>query len=84
MSALGELRPSQFIFTFGVGALLDLPQLSVMVLGLQNWDVRYSHEIHEDRLLAALQRRLGRQVSRLLLPPIPPDDQQRNPAAPPG
>ena len=83
MSALGELRPSQFIFTFGVGALLDLPQLSVMVLGLQNWDVRYSHEIHEDRLLAALQRRLGHQVSRLLLPPIPPDDQQRNPAAPP-
>ena len=83
MNALGELRPSQFIFTFGVGALLDLPKLSVMILGLQNWDVRYSHEIHEDRLLAALQRRLGRQVSRLLLPPIPPDDQQNNPAAPP-
>ena len=83
MSALGELRPSQFIFTFGVGALLDLPQLSVMILGLQNWDVRYSHEINEDRLLAALQRRLGRQVRRLLLPPIPPDDQINNPAAPP-
>ncbi len=83
MSALGELRPSQFIFTFGVGALLDLPQLSVMILGLQDWNERYSREINEDRLLAALQRRLGRQVSRLLLPPIPPDDQQKNPAAPP-
>ena len=83
MNALGEIRPSQFIFSFGVGALLDLPQLSVMILGLQNWDVRYSREISEDRLLAALQRRLGRQVTRLLHPPIPPDDQEHNPAASP-
>jgi hypothetical protein len=83
MNALGEIRPSQFIFSFGVGALLDLPQLSVMILGLQNWEVRYSQEISENRLLAALQRRLGRQVARLLLPPIPSEDQENNPAAPP-
>ena len=83
MNALGEIRPSQFIFSFGVGALLDLPQLSVMILGLQNWEVRYSQELIEDRLLAALQRRLGRQVAQLLHPPIPPEDQDHNPAAPP-
>lgn len=83
MSALGEIRPSQFMFSYGVGALLDLPQLSVMILGLQNWDVRYSQELSENRLLAALQHRLGRQVAQLLHPPIPPEDQDNNPAAPP-
>ncbi|MEY3334184.1 MAG: hypothetical protein RLZZ176_2487, partial [Cyanobacteriota bacterium] len=32
---VGELRPSQILFSFGVGAVLDLPNLSVMVMGLE-------------------------------------------------
>ena len=62
MNELGELRPSQLIFTFGVGALVDLPNLSALIMGLDDWDTRYSQEIEEDRLLAAIQKRLGGQV----------------------
>jgi len=40
MNELGELRPSQLMFTFGVGALVDLPNMSAIVLGLDDWDTR--------------------------------------------
>ncbi|MFM8442175.1 MAG: DrmB family protein [Methylococcus sp.] len=82
MNELGELRPSQLIFTFGVGALVDLPNLSALIMGLDDWDTRYSQEIEEDRLLAAIQKRLGGQVGKLYLPPIRQDDMDRDPAAP--
>ena len=82
MNELGELRPSQLIFTFGVGALVDLPNLSALIMGLDDWDTRYSQEVEEDRLLAAIQKRLGGQVSKLYLPPIRQDDMERDPAAP--
>ena len=59
MNELGELRPSQLIFTFGVGSLVDLPNMSAMVMGLDDWDTRYCKELEEDRLIAAMQRRLG-------------------------
>ena len=51
---VGELRPSQILFSYGVGALIDLPYLSVMVMGLDDWDTRYLKDIGEERLLAAL------------------------------
>lgn len=82
MNELGEIRPSQLIFSFGVGALLDLPNMSVLVMGLDDWDTTYCREISEDRLLAALQRRVGGQLARLYLPPISSEDVQPNPAAP--
>ena len=59
MNELGDLRPSQLIYTFGVGALLDLPHMSALILGLDDWDTRYCTEIPEERLLGAIQRRLG-------------------------
>lgn len=34
---VGELRPSQILTTFGVGSIVDLPHLSVMVMGLEDW-----------------------------------------------
>ena len=72
---LGELRPTQMMFTFGVGAIVELPAVSVMVMGLDDWphtpDV--TTEIAEDRLLQAVQTRLGPQVKQLLTPPISPD-----------
>lgn len=68
-SQAGELRPSQLLSTFGVGSLIDLPNLSAMVMGLDDWDTSHSTEIVEDRLLRAVQRVLGAQVARLYTPP---------------
>ena len=58
------------IFTFGVGSLLDLPNMSVLIMGLDDWDTRYCTEISEERLLANLQKRLGPQLKKLFLPPV--------------
>ena len=82
MNELGDLRPSQLIYTFGVGALLDLPNTSALILGLDDWDTRYCTEITEDRLLSVIQQRLGPQVTKLYLPPIALDDNSHDPAAP--
>jgi hypothetical protein len=82
MNELGDLRPSQLIYTFGVGALLDLPNTSALILGLDDWDTRTCTEIGEDRLLGAIQRRLGPQVKKLYLPPLAPDGDRRDLTAP--
>lgn len=74
---VGELRPSQLLLTYGVGAVIDLPSLSVMVMGLNDWDPTYSVEINEPRLLAATQTLVGGQVKRLLSPPLPADTTYR-------
>ncbi|MHC5739782.1 DrmB family protein [Nostoc sp.] len=72
---VGELRPSQILFSFGVGAVLDLPNLSVMVMGLEDWNTQQGVvELGEQRLLAAIRRELGQQVKKLLAPPIPAED----------
>lgn len=82
MNEIGDLRPSQLIYTFGVGALLDLPNMSALVMGLDDWDTRYASEITEERLLSAIQKRLGPQVQKLFLPPMTFDDEGRDPSAP--
>jgi len=82
MNELGELRPSQLIFTFGIGSLVDLPNMSALVMGLDDWDTRYCKEIEEDRLIAAVQKRLGAQMNRLYMPPIKLDSMDRDPTAP--
>ena len=70
---VGDLRPSQLLFSFGVGALLDLPNLSALVMGLDDWDTAYATEISEERLLAAVRAQVGQGVKRLLAPPVPPE-----------
>src|SRR5258707_6489066 len=82
MNELGELRPSQLIYTFGVGALVDLPNISALILGLDDWNTLHCTEISEDRLLAALQRRVGSQLEKLYLPPILIDESRLDLAAP--
>jgi len=67
---VGELRPSQLIFTFGVGSLLNLPNLSAIVMGLDDWVPNPRFEISEDRLIVAVKRQLGNQVSKLYIPPV--------------
>jgi len=68
-SEVGEVRPSQTLTTFGVGSLVDLPNMSVIVMGLDDWPISYSSEIAEERLLHSAQSILGPQVSRFLTPP---------------
>lgn len=70
---VGELRPSQIMFSFGIGSVVDLPNLSAMVMGLDEWDVTQSDPLAEERLLAAVREELGKQVQRLVPPPTPPE-----------
>jgi len=84
MNELGQLRPSQLIFTFGIGSLVDLPNMSALVMGLDDWEpfLPYCKPIEEDRLVAAIQKRLGPQMTRLHLPPIKLEGMDKDPAAP--
>lgn len=72
--AMGTVRRSQVITTYGIGAIVDLPTGSVMPLGLEEWE-RISRGartaslvIHEERL----QNQLG--LDHFRLPPVSPND----------
>lgn len=67
---VGEVRPSQLLWTYGPGALIDLPNLSVVTLGTDKWDLDRCQPIDEPRLLAAVRRILGQQVESLRMPPF--------------
>jgi len=68
---VGEIRPSQIFFSFGVGANIDLFNLSVIVMGLGRWQLGQAEEIQESRLLTAIQKhRHYHQVKRLYAPPV--------------
>lgn len=67
---VGQVRPSQVLWTYGPGALIDLPNLSVVTMGLDRWVTEYCPPVEEARLLAAVQRILGPQVQRLRIPPF--------------
>ena len=74
-SEVGEVRPSQTLTTFGIGSLVDLPNMSVIVMGLDDWPSTHSNEIAEERLLRSAQSILGPQISRFLTPPRGPETQ---------
>jgi hypothetical protein len=69
---VGTIRPSQAIHSYGVGALVDLPGLSVIVGGLDRWDTTRQAVVTEDRLLDAVRARLGPQVDALRTLPVEP------------
>lgn len=56
---VGTVRPSQVITTFGPGAIVDLPDFSVIMGGINKWDrnvmLRYSQDIDEPRLKKKLR-----------------------------
>lgn len=68
-SRVGALRPSQLMYSYGVGALIDLPAISVLVAGLDEWKIDHAMQLTEPRLLAAVKASLGPKVERLLTPP---------------
>lgn len=74
---VGGVRPSQLMFTYGVGSLVDLPNFTSVVMGLENWGDRDVRDvIREPRLLRAVQGALGTQVSSLQGPPMLPENSQ--------
>jgi hypothetical protein len=70
---VGALRPNQLLHTYGVGAMADLPNLSVVMLGLDFWNLERSRTVPDERLLAAVRAKLGHQVDALRLPPYLPE-----------
>ncbi len=77
----GQLRRSQVITTFGPGALIDLPNDSAIVGGLDTWGSETSlGRIDEPRLSAKLTSMTGVPHPSLYAPPPEPDhwqDKQR-------
>ncbi len=67
---VGEVRPSQLLWTYGPGALVDLPNLSVVTMGIDRWEPNRCQPIQEARLLANVRRVLGDQVESLRMPPL--------------
>lgn len=68
---VGSVRPSQLMFTYGVGSLVDLPNFTAVVMGLDKWgDSEQRTVIREPRLLRAVQGALGTQVTSLQGPPM--------------
>jgi len=67
---VGEVRPSQLLWTYGPGALIDLPNLSVVTMGIDRWEKDRCQPIQEARLLANVRSVLGPQVGSLRMPPI--------------
>ena len=68
---IGEIRPSQLTTTSGVGAIVDLPGMSVIVRGLEVWTPGI--EIHEPRLLTQVRHILPDQnITQLRAAPYDP------------
>ena len=63
------LRQSQLITTYGPGAMLDLPDHSVIVAGLQDWSGLRRERVDEPRLAAKLARLLDVPSLDLCTPP---------------
>jgi hypothetical protein len=74
----GEIRRSQIVTTFGPGAMVDLPEHSGIVAGLEHWgspekDGSGFREIEEPRLLAKLA---AQKIEKLYTPPTLPRDDE--------
>jgi hypothetical protein len=68
--AHGQLRRGQIVGTYGPGALIDLPNDSAIVGGLETWSkVTSEEEIIESRLSQKLQMLTGVSSPRLYAPP---------------
>lgn len=67
---VGSARPSSLLYTYGPGAIMDLPGFAVMPAGLDDWEPIWRRRefvptILEPRLLNVLRLHLGPQVDAL-------------------
>lgn len=53
--AARNVRKSQLITPFGVGSILDLPEDSLMLLGLDFWETKHETRVFDDRLARRLR-----------------------------
>ncbi len=69
----GQVRQSQILSTFGPGAMVDLPEHSILVGGLNHWrgDRR---RIFEDRLATRVAEILEVSNIKLYAPPVDEQD----------
>lgn len=52
---VGSIRPSQMTHTYGPGAVVDLPSLSVVLAGTDRWDLSVTERVTEPRLIGAVR-----------------------------
>lgn len=69
---IGNARPSHLVTTVGIGAVVDLPAMSVVVRGTDSWSATRQEVILEPRLLDEVRRVLGNQVLALRTAPWDP------------
>ncbi|WP_213457216.1 DUF1998 domain-containing protein [Rhizomonospora bruguierae] len=67
---VGSARPSSLLYTYGPGAIMDLPNFSIMPAGLDDWEPIWKRRevvptILEPRLLNVVRLHLGTQVDAL-------------------
>lgn len=71
------LRRSQIVTGFGPGALVDLPDHSVIIAGLGQWSGAQRYPVRELRLQAKLAAALGLPSIDLYMPPAFSEDDNR-------
>ena len=71
---VGQTRPSQLIWAYGPGAIVDLMNFSVMTMGIDSWNFGKMTDIIEPRLLAEVRKILGPHIAFLKTPPVPLED----------
>ena len=74
------LRQSQIVTSFGPGALVDLPEQSIIVAGLSAWDGFRKYPVSEARLQAKFAEALGKPVRLYAPPPVDDTDEARRDA----
>ncbi|WP_346208245.1 DUF1998 domain-containing protein [Caldifermentibacillus hisashii] len=50
----GSLRPSQLLYHFGPGSIVDMMDQSVMIMATDLWDTRYTPQEKDERIVRAL------------------------------
>jgi hypothetical protein len=65
----GEIRQSQILTTFGPGSMVDLPNQSVLIGGLNYWRGYQNQLLTEERLEARVAQLLGVKQIKLYAPP---------------
>ncbi|MEP0834428.1 DUF1998 domain-containing protein [Microcoleus sp. AS-A8] len=70
----GEIRQSQMLSTFGPGSMVDLPNHSVLIGGLNHWQGYRNQPIDEERLAARVCQLLGVAKINMYAPPAAEQD----------
>jgi len=70
----GEIRQSQIVSTFGAGSMVDLPNQSIIIGGLNQWSKAGRNQIFEERLAQYICRVLELNKIEMYAPPVDGDD----------